>query len=53
MLLLAAADVAAIAVANPLRDISTDPSRAFVTFLSQPVDPSLAPAVDAKRWPRR
>ncbi len=48
VLLLAAADVAAIAAANPLRDISTDPSRAFVTFLSRPVDPSLVPAVDAE-----
>jgi len=48
VLLLPAADVAAIAAANPLRDISTDPSRAFVTFLSRPVDPSLVPAVDAE-----
>ena len=48
VLLLAAADVAAIAAANPLRDISADPSRAFVTFLSRPVDPSLVPAVDAE-----
>ena len=48
VLLLAAADVASIAAANPLRDTSTDPSRAFVTFLSRPVDPSAVPAVDAE-----
>ena len=47
VLLVPADDLAAIAAANPLRDITTDASRGFVTFLSRPLDPALVPAPDA------
>ena len=40
-------DLAAIAAANPLQDITTDASRGFVTFLSRPLDPALVPVPDA------
>ena len=44
VLLVPADDLAAIAAANPLRDITTDASRGFVTFLSRPLEPALVPA---------
>ena len=46
VLLVPADDLAAIAAANPLRDITTDASRGFVTFLSRPLEPALVPAPD-------
>jgi uncharacterized protein (DUF1697 family) len=46
VLLVPAEDLAAIAAANPLRDITTDASRGFVTFLSRPLEPVLVPAPD-------
>jgi uncharacterized protein (DUF1697 family) len=48
VLLVPRRDLAQIAAANPLRDVSTDPSRSFVTFLSRPLDPASVPAVDAE-----
>jgi uncharacterized protein (DUF1697 family) len=47
VLLVPGEDLAAIAAANPLRDITTDPSRGFVTFLSRPLEPALVPVPDA------
>ncbi len=46
VLLVPADDLAAIAAANPLRDITTDASRGFVTFLSRPLEPALVSAPD-------
>jgi len=46
VLLVPAEDLAAIAAANPLRDIMTDASRGFVTFLSRPLEPGSVPAPD-------
>lgn len=48
VLLVPGADLTAIAAANPLLDISTDPSRAFVTFLSRRLDPAQVAPVDAE-----
>jgi uncharacterized protein (DUF1697 family) len=47
VLLVPGEDLVAIAAANPLRDITTDASRGFVTFLSRPLEPALVPAPDA------
>jgi uncharacterized protein (DUF1697 family) len=46
VLLVSADDLAAIAAANPLRDITTDASRGFVTFLSRPLEPALVSVPD-------
>jgi uncharacterized protein (DUF1697 family) len=41
--LLTADEFRAIAAANPLRDVATNPSWMQVTFLTSPVDPSISP----------
>jgi uncharacterized protein (DUF1697 family) len=46
VLLVPGEDLAAIAAANPLRDLMTDASRGFVTFLSRPLEPASVPAPD-------